>query len=95
MLPMKEGIHKIKAIIFECISKAKNKHIESMEKNDKIATALKIIALLLLMHLEIKAVIVPEHAEISAIKDKIKAEWLTSMLQKSSINFFPITLCNT
>ena len=56
---------------------------------------LNIIALLLLMHLEIKAVIVPEHAEISAIKDKIKAEWLTSMLQKSSINFFPITLCNT
>ena len=77
------------------MSKVKNKHIDNIDIKDKIATVLNIIALLLLIHLEIKAVIVPEQAEINAIKDKIKAEWFISILQKSSINFFPITLCRT
>ena len=76
---MKEGIQKISAIIFEWISKANNKQTERHENNDKNANVLNIIARLLLIHLEIKAVIVPANAETRAIIDKITADECSSI----------------
>ena len=95
MLPIKAGTHNIKAIIFEWTLNIKNNETKSIERKDKVPTVLNIGERRLFKHLEIKAVIVPEQAEIKAIKDNTKAAWLTSILQKSSKNFFPITLCKT
>ena len=71
---MNDGMQNIKAIIFECISKIKNKLTAKHEKNDKNPNVLKITARLLLIHLDINAVIVPANAEMSAITDKITAD---------------------
>jgi len=95
MLPIKEGIQKIRAINFVCISRARKRQTLNVERSDKTATVLKITARRLLRHLEIKAVIVPAKADITAIKDKIRAAFETSKLQKSCKNFLPITVCNT
>ena len=86
---------KIKAIILEWISNASNKRTLNVENADKIPKILNKIALLLLIFFEIKPVIVPAKADIIAIKDKINAASLTLNLQKSSKNFFPITVCKT
>ena len=92
MLPIKEGTQKIKAInLVWKFNKSKLKTLKT-ERKERIENVLKIIALLLLIHLEINAVIVPAKAEITAIIDKIKAADVTSILQKSCRNFFPITL---
>ena len=95
MLPMYDGMQKISATIFECMSKASNKVIDRVEIKDKIPKILNKIALLLFKLFEIKAVIVPANAEIIAIKDKINEAEFTLISQKSSKNFFPITVCKT
>ena len=71
---MNEGMQKIKAMIFEWISKAKNKTTLKTDKNDKIENVLKMTARLLLIHFEMNAVIVPAKALTSAIKDNTIAE---------------------
>lgn len=86
----------ISAISLVWILKTKHKQTDKQDKKDKKANVLKIIALLLFKkHFETKAVIVPEKAEIKAIIDRIRAALLTPIKQKSSKNFFPITLCKT
>ena len=69
MLPIKEGMQNINAIILLWISKNKNKQTLSVDSIEKIANVLNITERLLLRHFEIKAVIVPAHAETSAIAD--------------------------
>lgn len=78
MLPIKDGIQKIKAKAFEWILKANKIQTLKTDKTDRIEYVLKITARLLLKYLEIAAVMVPANAEITAIKDKTNAAELTS-----------------
>ena len=77
ILPIKEGMQNINAINLVWISKTRNKVTDKIDTKDNIENTLNIIARLLFMHFEIIAVIVPAKAEITAIKDKIKAALLT------------------
>ena len=78
ILPIYAGIQSINAIILEWISNANINKTLSVEKKDKTPNILKIIALLLFILFEMKAVIVLAKAEIIAIAESIKAAVFTS-----------------